>query len=453
MKRFMIAGTNSGCGKTTITCAVIQAMVNRGLHTASFKCGPDYIDPMFHSRIIGTAAHNLDSFFCDDNTLRQLFTENSENADISVSEGVMGFYDGVGDGDRGSSHSVSEILKIPAVIVIDCKGMSSSIGAVMKGFLEYKKNLIAGFIFNRLPESLAGMAQQLCNELNTEFLGFFPVCREAELKSRHLGLVTAAEVTELKEKMQLLSEIAEKNIDIERLISLSENVSFPEYTPLNISGISVAENVTVAVARDKAFSFIYEDNLNLLKKLGCRIEYFSPLEDCEIPENAAGIIISGGYPELYAEQLSQNSPMICDVRKKISGGMPVIAECGGFMYLHSTLEADKGAEYAMAGIIPGKAFKTNRLQRFGYINMQAERDGLLCQADEIISAHEFHRWDSTACGEDFTAVKTSSGKEWKCGHFSKNIYAGFPHIYFYSAPETAANFVKRCVEYINEKTE
>lgn len=451
MKRFMIAGTNSGCGKTTITCAVLQALVNRGLRTVSFKCGPDYIDPMFHSRIIGTAAYNLDSFFCNDSTLRQLFAENSENADISVVEGVMGFYDGAGD--RGSSRSVSDILNIPVVIVIDCKGMSSSIGAVMKGFLEYKNNLIAGFIFNRLPENLTGLARQLCDELNTEFLGYFPLCPEAELKSRHLGLVAAEEVMGLKEKMQQLSEIAEKNIDIERLISLSENVSCPDHTPLSIPKIGGAENVTIAAARDKAFSFIYEDNINLLKKLGCRIRYFSPLEDRKLPENAGGIIISGGYPELYAEQLSENVSMLRDIREKISGGMPVIAECGGFMYLHSSLEDDSGTEHTMAGIIPGKAYKTNRLQRFGYINMFAERDGLLCRTGEKITAHEFHRWDSTACGEDFRAVKASSGKEWKCGYSGKNIYAGFPHIYFYSAPETAANFVKRCVEYINEKTE
>ncbi|MBQ7980444.1 MAG: AAA family ATPase, partial [Oscillospiraceae bacterium] len=203
MNRIIIGGTHSGCGKTTVTCAVLQALCNRRMKVASFKCGPDYIDPMFHEKIIGTNAHNLDSFFCDDNTLKYLLTENSRNADISVIEGVMGFYDGVNG--RGSANSVSEITDTKAVIVIDCKGQSQSIGAVMKGFLTYRKNNIIGFIFNRLSEKLVPMVRELCEDLNTQYLGFMPTNR-ITVQSRHLGLVTADEIDDIKEKMQALAD-------------------------------------------------------------------------------------------------------------------------------------------------------------------------------------------------------------------------------------------------------
>ncbi|MBP1547498.1 MAG: cobyrinate a,c-diamide synthase [Oscillospiraceae bacterium] len=445
MKRIIIGGTHSGCGKTTVTCAVLQALCNRKMRVASFKCGPDYIDPMFHEKIIGTSAHNLDSFFCDNNTLKYLLCENSSNADISVIEGVMGFYDGVNG--KGSACSVSEITDTKAIVVIDCKGQSQSIGAVMKGFLTYKKNNIIGFIFNRLPERLVPMVQKICDELNTEYFGFMPT-NKITIESRHLGLVTADEIVDLKEKMQALADLAEKHILLDKIIDFSES-DLPDFTVPEINKHSLKRPPVIVVAKDRAFCFLYSDNMGLLQKMGCEIRYFSPLTDKEIPE-ADGLILCGGYPELYAEQLSENKSMLNDIKTKISGGMPTIAECGGFMYLHNELEKD-GKTYKMAGVIDGKVFKTDRLQRFGYITLTAQRDNLLCCKNHSFSTHEFHYWDSTANGLDFTAQK-ADGREWKCVHSGENFYAGFPHLYLYSDINLAENFVLKCAEYgeINE---
>jgi len=441
LKKIIIGGTHSGCGKTTVTCAVLQALCNRKMNVASFKCGPDYIDPMFHEKIIGTKAYNLDSFFCDDNTLKFLLSKNSRNADISVIEGVMGFYDGLNG--RGSAASVSEITDTKAIAVIDCKGMSSSIGAVMKGFLTYRKNNIIGFIFNRLPEKLAPMAHKLCDDLKTEYFGFMPASKVI-IESRHLGLVPADEIEDLKEKLQSLAELAEKYIDLDKIIAFSGS-RLPGFELPEIKNHNFSRQPVIAVARDSAFCFLYSDNIDLLKKLGCEIRFFSPLTDNKMPE-ADGLILCGGYPELYVKQLSENKSMLNDISIKIKSGMPVIAECGGFLYLHNELESSDGSIYKMAGIINGKAFKTERLQRFGYVEITAGKNNLLCNKSDCFRAHEFHYWDSTVCGSDFTARK-SDGKEWKCAHGNENLYAGFPHLYFYSDIKLAENFVLKCAEY------
>ncbi|MBE6853133.1 MAG: cobyrinate a,c-diamide synthase [Ruminococcus sp.] len=441
MKRILIGGTHSGCGKTTVTCAVLQALCRRKMKAASFKCGPDYIDPLFHEKIIGTASYNLDSFFCDDNTLKYLLYENGKDADIAVIEGVMGFYDGAGK--RGSANSVSQITGTKAVVVIDCKGMSGSIGAVMKGFLEFEENNIAGFIFNRLPEKLVPMAMELCDRLGTEYFGYLPVNRSV-IKSRHLGLVTADEISDLREKMQLLAELAEEHILLDRIIELSDT-GYPGFEPPVIKKQSFSREPVIAVSKDKAFCFLYQDNIKLLKELGCEIRYFSPLSDSVVPE-ADGLILCGGYPELYGGQLEANQSMLYDIYRKIKDGIPVIAECGGFMYLHDELEDENGNIRKLVGAVKGRAYRTERLQRFGYVTLTALSDNLLCYKDESFKAHEFHYWDSTDCGSGFNAEK-SDGRQWSCGHTGSSFYAGFPHLYFYSDIKTAEKFVSECAVY------
>lgn len=439
----MIAGTNSGCGKTTITCAVMQALVNRGLHVASFKCGPDYIDPMFHETIIGTDSHNLDGYFCDGKKLRRLITDNSAGADISVVEGVMGFYDGING--KASSHAVSQEIDCPVIIVIDCKGMSTSVGAVMSGFLNFRSpNKIVGFIFNRLAPQLVPEVKELCSELGTKFFGSFPKCPECALESRKLGLVTPDGVAELKHKTQLLADKAEQFIDLDKILQMSEKQLLSDLADL---ASCREKRVKIAVARDAAFSFIYNDNMQLLKRMGADIEYFSPLYDEKVPEDSDGLILCGGYPELFAERLSGNVNTLNSVSSCISRGMPVIAECGGFMYLHETLVSENGTEYRLAGIIPGKTYSTPKLQRFGYVNLHANENNLLCGKGGIIPAHEFHYWDSDNRGNGFTAVKESSEKRWDCVHASRTMYAGFPHLYFYADISTAERFIEACAEF------
>lgn len=443
MKRIMIAGTNSGCGKTTVTCALLQALVSRGIKTSAFKCGPDYIDPMFHRKIIGARSNNLDAFFCDKDKMNFLICKNS--FDVSVIEGVMGFYDGVGE--KFSSHQISADTDTPVIIVVDCKGMGASIGAVMHGFLHYRKpNNIVGFIFNRLPQSLINTAIKLCGEMGTEFFGAFPYEKSCVVDSRHLGLVTADEIENIKEKMQTLSKIAEENLLIDKIIEFSERTPKMQVSEINYAKIK-GKKIKIAVAYDSAFCFYYEENFDLLREMGCEIVTFSPLSDEKIPDDASGLLIGGGYPELYAETLSENASMLEDIRKKINEKMPVIAECGGFMYLQKFIENGEKKRFKAVGIFEGTAFKTEKLQRFGYVNLTAKEDCMLCKKGEKIAAHEFHYWDCTSCGDGFCAEKLSGGAAYDCAFSSENMYAGFPHLYFYSDPKIAENFIKKCMEY------
>ncbi len=441
--RVVLAGTNSGCGKTTVSCAVLQALVNRGLRTGAFKCGPDYIDTMFHSRIIGAESSNLDLFFFDENTARCLLAKNGKGRDISVIEGVMGFYDGMGlTTVRASTYELSKLTQSPVILVVNAKGASLSVLAEIHGFLSfYPDNLIRGVILNRCT---ATTYDTLAAEIISRFdgkvrpLGFLPALSAASLESRHLGLVTAAEVKDLKDKLQILAEQAEKTVDIDGILDIArssapvvcEMIDFPH-------GL---EKVRIAVAKDNAFCFYYEDSLDMLREMGAELVPFSPLDDAELPQKIDGLYLGGGYPELYAERLSENRSMRESIKAALERGLPCIAECGGFMYLNEYI-----GERPMVGFLPGRSYDTGRLQRFGYVTLTAERDNMLCKKGEEIPGHEFHHWDSDHTGDAFTAVK-ASGKSWSCVHATARLYAGYPHFHFYANPGFAVNFYNTCLE-------
>lgn len=432
MNRFMIAGTKSGCGKTTITCAILAAMKARGLDTCAFKAGPDYIDPGFHRRALGTPSHNLDIFFCTSDTVRRLLSEYSGR--YTVIEGVMGYYDG---GDT-SAHHTAEISETNSVIVIDCQGMSDSIGAVMSGYLNYRKPCnIAGFIFNRLPATLVDMVKKLCKDMGTEFFGAFPRSN-ISFDSRHLGLVQAQETESLQAKLNKLAEIAEQNLDIDKLLTLTGG----KFDRCLFENIHPSHDITIAVAMDDAFSFIYPENLDILRNLGCRIVTFSPLADPNVPE-ADGLILSGGYPELHLEKLAGNSSMLASVRQFYESGKPVIAECGGFMYLTHSISSESGRSFPMVGALPGDCIKGDRLRNFGYVTLEPAYDSLLFRKGQTVPAHEFHYWQCSQPGDAFNAVKRD-GRCWVTGYASPTIYAGFPHLYFWADPEISKRFVQKC---------
>lgn len=446
MNRIMIAGTNSGCGKTTVTCAILQALINRNIKVSSFKCGPDYIDPMFHNRITGIPSYNLDRRFCGKTALNKIIAKYSTG--ISVIEGVMGFYDGADI--KSSSCGISLDTQTPAVIVVDSKGMSRSLGAVIQGFLNFQKNNIIGFIFNRLPESLIRETKKICSDLGTEYLGRLPICSESVIESRYLGLVTAHEIENIKIKTQFLAEKAKQNIFLDRLIEISKTAPEIE-TELNYPEPLTDIPVRIAIANDSAFCFYYKENFELLESLGCEIVYFSPLNDKRLPENICGLWLGGGYPELYAEQLSQNKSMLISIKNAVDTGLPTIAECGGFMYLCRSLTDKNNHEFNMAGVINSSCYPTGNLQRFGYAELTALSDNLLCLKGEQLITHEFHYWECSNCGNAFHA-KRSRNREDFCVHACESIYAGFPHLYFYSNPQAAIRFVNKCLEYRkNEK--
>ncbi len=440
MRRIMIAGTHSGCGKTTVACALLRALARRGLAPSAFKCGPDYIDPMFHSRVIGIPSRNLDGWFCGEGLINYLLKKHG--GDLAVIEGVMGYYDGVGE--AASSRAAALATGTPAALVIDCKGMSLSLGAVMRGFLSFREpSGIAGFIFNRLPESLVPTAKELCAELNTKYLGRLPYKKELSFESRRLGLVTAAETADLREKLDALADLAEEHILIDELLEAAKAARERPSAPPVIHKIG-GKPPKIAVARDNAFCFYYEDNLDLLREIGCEIAEFSPLADTSLPEGACGLLLGGGYPELYADELSKNKPLLADIRRKIASGLPTIAECGGFMYLCESIGGR-----AMTGVIATDAFETDRLRRFGYITMKTARGSLFGERE--LRAHEFHYCDCGDPGSDCEAVRARGGS-YACAHLGPSLYAGFPHIYLYSCPEAAESFVKKCQEYENAQT-
>ena len=441
--RVLFAGTNSGCGKTTITCAVLQALVNRGLRVGAFKCGPDYIDPMFHSRIIGAKAANLDSYFFDDNTLRFLLAQNGADRDISIVEGVMGFYDGMGLTETlGSTYSVARITQTPVVLVVGAKGASLSVLATIQGFLDFcPDNQLQGVVLNQCT---ASTYEALAEEIRRRFagrvcpLGYLPRLPDCTLESRHLGLVTAAEVEDLQEKLRILAVQAEKTLDLDGLLELSKAAPNISYAPVELPRFAP---VRIAVAKDRAFCFYYEDSLEVLTRMGAELVPFSPLVDSQLPENIQGLYLGGGYPELYAGQLSGNASMRLSIKNALTNGLPCIAECGGFMYLTEAI-----AGLPMVGYLPGKSFDNGKLTRFGYVRLRAEKNGLLCKAGAEIRGHEFHHWDCTEPGNGFTAAKEHTGRHWACVVSTPTLYAGYPHFHFYANPSFAVNFYRACLE-------
>ena len=441
--RILFAGTNSGCGKTTVTCAVLQALVNRGLRVGAFKCGPDYIDPMFHSRIIGAKAANLDSYFFDDNTLRFLLAQNGADRDISIVEGVMGYYDGMGlTSTRGSTYSVARITQAPVVLVVDVRGASLSVLATIQGFLDFcPDNQVRGVILNQCT---ASTYVALAEEIRRRFagrvcpLGYLPRLPDCTLESRHLGLVTAAEVEDLQEKLRTLAVQAEKTLDLDGLLELAKAAPIVRCEPVELPRFAP---VRIAVAKDRAFCFYYEDSLDALTRMGAELVPFSPLADSVLPENIQGLYLGGGYPELYAGPLSENASMRRSVKSALTNGLPCIAECGGFMYLTEAI-----AGLPMVGYLPGKSFDNGKLTRFGYVRLRAEKDQMLCKAGEEIRGHEFHHWDCTEPGSDFAALKELSGRKWECVVSTPTLYAGYPHFHFYANPSFAVNFYRACLE-------
>ncbi|SHI76641.1 hydrogenobyrinic acid a,c-diamide synthase (glutamine-hydrolysing) [Parasporobacterium paucivorans DSM 15970] len=443
----MISASSSGSGKTLVTCGLLKTLITRKMKTASFKCGPDYIDPMFHSRIIGAKSKNLDTFFTDDNITKYLLCESAREADISVIEGVMGYYDGMeASSANGSSYALAKLTRTPVILVVDCKGMSLSVVAEIEGFVNFFEDSgIKGVILNRMPKSLYNEMKQIIEDrTGVKVMGYLPSVPELIIESRHLGLVTPDEIDGLDEKLGKLAAIMEEALDIDGIIAMAADAPVIEYEDVRIPHVS-GEPV-IAVARDEAFCFYYEDNLKLLQKMGAKIIYFSPMRDKKVPDEADALMLGGGYPEVHAKILSENSSMLDSIKAATDGGLPCMAECGGFMYLHEAMEDMEGNVHKMAGVIKGKAYKTSKLGRFGYIKLTALENQFLGNKGDAIKGHEFHYFDSTNCGTSFLAEKPNGKKRWECIHGSTNMAAGFPHLYYYSNINVPYNFLEKVAE-------
>ena len=467
IRRIMIAAPKSGSGKTTITCGLLHIFKEDGEDISSCKCGPDYIDPMFHRQVLGVPSRNLDTFFTGEDGTRKLFLKERREGELVVMEGVMGLYDGLGGiREEGSSYHLAKVTQTPIILVVDAKGMGRSVIPLIAGFLAYDKaQLIRGVIFNRMSAAYYEILKPLAEEeLGIAVLGYFPENKKLQIAGRHLGLCMPGELEDLQGQIRMAAERLRETTDISKLLQIAEGAeSLEEETEVEDSGSerkqsddtaekpdttenSEAMHPRIAVARDEAFCFYYEENLRLLEQAGAEPVYFSPLHDNALPENIHGLLLGGGYPELYAGQLSENDAMRTAIREAVTDGLPTVAECGGFLYLHTTLTDREGHSYPMAGVLPGKCFDTGHLVRFGYIELE-ENSGYFMPRGSRIRAHEFHYYDSEDNGADCVASKPATGRNYPCIHVGENHWYGFPHLYYPSCPEFAKRFVEKAKKF------
>lgn len=396
---------------------------------------------MFHSHVVGIPSENLDLFLMGRSAVVDLLSQGQ--GDIGILEGAMGYYDGIAMGDTASAYDLAKTTQTPVVLVVDGRGSALSVAAVVHGFTTFRPHAnIQGVVFNRISPMLYPRLKETVEaQCGVKVYGCLPPCPEAALESRHLGLVTAQEVSNLQEKVTALGILCQQHMDLEGLISLAETAPVLSKT----APVPVVEGgLKLAVAKDKAFCFYYQQNLRLLEQAGFTLVPFSPMADEALPEGCAGLYLGGGYPELYAKTLSENSAMRQSIAEAIGAGLPTIAECGGFLYLHETLEDDQGQVHPMVGVIPEKAFATTKLSRFGYVTLTAQKDGLLGKAGTQIPAHEFHYWNTTDYGDSFVAQKPQSNRHWSTGYMSETLYAGFPHFHFASVPTVLEQFRDAC---------
>ena len=470
---FLLSAISSNSGKTAAACGLMSAFKQKGKRVCACKCGPDYIDPMFHREVLGIDSKNLDLFFSDEEKLRVGYLRHTLGAEFTITEGVMGFYDGMSlDSVKGSSYDVSRTLGLPVILVINARGAAMTLAATVKGIAEFRPDSnIRGILLNRVSAMLyPRLKAMLETELERighgeiKVVGYMPEDEVFHLESRHLGLVTPQEMENLQEKVRQAGEILAKTVDLELLEEIAGEAAVwkadvSEESEKTGSLKSQNAPVRIAVARDEAFCFYYKDNLELLESLGCELIEFSPLHDEKLPDNISGLILGGGYPELYGKQLSENQSMLTSIRKALTQEkIPCLAECGGFMYLHEEMEDTDGKVWKLVGRIKGRTFPTGKLVRFGYVDLQRNLDEnpisefkeQMSLADswilpgENIRAHEFHYWDSTDSGSDCLAVKPDGKRSWECMHLEENLVAGYPHLYYPSCENFAERFVEKC---------
>lgn len=461
----MIAAPKSGSGKTMITCALLQLLKASGKNVLSYKCGPDYIDPMFHKKVLGVPSKNLDTFFTDEKTTVQLFLDERADGDFAVLEGVMGLYDGLGGiYEQGSSYHLAKVTQTPIILVVDAKGMGKSVLALIAGFLQYDtQHLIKGVLLNRMSKGYYDIIKPLIEkELSVKVVGYFPEQKDIGLSSRHLGLVMPDELSDIKKQLNETADRLKKTIDMDLFIDIAEDAdeigdsgnadkdkrqTLKNAEPMRLQDQN--NTVNIAVAMDEAFCFYYEDNLKLLEKCGAKLQYFSPLHDTKLPKDCDAMLLGGGYPELYAKELSKNVSMRKSIKTAFEAGLPTVAECGGFMYLHTYIH-NQNCVFDMAGALDGECHFKGKLVRFGYIELEEKHSNFL-PPDEKIRAHEFHYYDSTDNGTDCIATKPATGRKYDCVISRDNYWLGFPHIYYPSNPHFAESLVRKAYEYRRNK--
>lgn len=448
--RIMIAAMKSGSGKTICTMGLIAALKKRGKDVSAVKSGPDYIDPMFHRMVLGTPSANLDTFFTDREAVLELYDASHE---ITVIEGVMGLYDGLGGiREEGSAYDLARGLNCPIILVIDGKGMGKSIAAVIAGMKSFdNQGLIKGVILNRVSAGYYGTLKKLIEDSqDMKVLGYIKEDEACHLESRHLGLVTPDVITDIRERIHRLSELMEESLDIDGIIELAGKAGPIDAghgeKDLGKRFVSASDNkVRLAVARDEAFCFYYEENLRILKSRGIELVEFSPLHDKALPENIQGVLLGGGYPELFADRLSDNASMLESIRDADKKRLLIIAECGGYMYLCNSITLPGGERFFMAGVINTDCSYKGKLVRFGYVTLKDSLE-IWIPKDKTAKGHEFHYYDCDDNGSSLIVTKASTGKSYEGCYVSERMLAGFPHLYYPSCPEIADRIYNKLCE-------
>jgi len=445
MNRVMIAGTNSGVGKTTVSIGIMAALKKRKYKVAPFKTGPDYIDPGFHKYVTGNPSYNLDSYILNENHIKYLFVNSMNNhKDIGVIEGVMGLYDGFGVTSKiGSSAHLSIITQTPVILVIDATGMSNSAAAVVLGYkLLNEKVNIQGVIVNKVSglEHYKLVKEIIEHDTNVRCIGYMPKNSDISLGSRHLGLIPAEELASLEVQIDKLVELVEECIDIDELIEISKQTSPLSYNQKIYDDFlykheNVYKDKRIGIAWDKAFSFYYQGNIDILQRLGAKIVQFSPLQDKKLPDNLDSIFIGGGFPEVFAQQLAENTGFKSSILEYLENHGKCYGECGGFMYLSQGIKNLEGITQDMVGFFPMICEMTVKLQRFGYIELNVN----INEKNYNTRAHEFHHSKMMKQGNQldhkYQIEKYRDDKlirQWQCGLEKKNTIAGYPHLYFLS---------------------
>ncbi|MDW7684108.1 MAG: cobyrinate a,c-diamide synthase [Bacillota bacterium] len=450
MKRILIAGTNSGVGKTTLTAGLIYALRRRGYAPVPFKVGPDYIDPGFHAAAAGTPAGNLDSWMVPPDQVLETLHRRVPGGAIAIIEGVMGLYDGRRDmGEIGSSAHVAKITQTPVVLVASGAKMARSVAALIGGYVNFDRDVhFAGAVLNYVSgESHYRLLEGAITEhLDLPVFGYLPKEIKAQVPERHLGLLPAAETEGLEALLTQLADLVEEHLNVDAILSAAAAAPpLPRPAQTVFPPQREPAACRIAVARDEAFHFYYPENLELLADYGADIVPFSPLHDEKLPKGTSGVLLGGGFPEMFARQLAANTSMHASLAGAVEEGMPVYAECGGYMYLARELEDFDGNTFPMAGVFPGRAVMQKRRRALGYVEVAGVPGNFLLPQAESCRGHEFH-WSHMA-GQGKTPLFQMLPAGDETGEQFKNCAGSYIHLHFLSNPGVARRFVRACIHY------
>jgi cobyrinic acid a,c-diamide synthase len=446
----VIAGTHSGAGKTTIATGIIAALTRRGLRVQPFKAGPDYIDPTYHSRAAGRPSRNLDAWMLPANAIRELFSRAAAGCDVAIIEGVMGLYDGrSGDSDEGSTAALARLLGAPVILVVDAAAMARSAAAIVLGFQQFDPAVrIAGVILNNVAgERHAQMAAApISAATGLPVLGYLPREPDVTLPERHLGLIPEGEGAAAAGYFDRLASLVESRLDLDFLLRIGHDIEQKHDDEVSLfPSHPVPGRAGIAVAMDRAFSFYYQDSLDLLEAWGAELLPFSPLEDTGLPKGSSGVYLGGGFPEVYAAELAANRAMPAALRKAAAAGTPVYGECGGLMYLGESITDFEGRVHQMAGLVPLRSSMQGRRLSLGYRTVRARQSTPLMPAGQTVRGHEFHWSDLDSAPPSGTAaydILEQSGRSE--GFASRNLLASYVHLHFGADPTLAPGFVDSC---------